>query len=51
MGSSVTTVCQVCIGFLLGTSTLAIVPVEAQETALSIKARMMTGIVQHQDLR
>ena len=52
MGLSVTTVCQVCIGFLLGAGTLAVVPVEAQEVASSVsKTRTISGTVQNQDLR
>ena len=51
MGSSVTRICQVCVGCLLGTGTLAILPVHAQEIPLSSMTRVIAGIVQNQDLR
>ena len=51
MGSSVTRICQVCVGCLLGIGTLAILPVHAQEIPLSSKTRVIAGIVQNQDLR
>ena len=51
MGSSLTRIVQIGIGCLFGTGMFAIPPVAAQEMPPSGKTRMVTGIVQNQDLR